>query len=54
MKEVKFNAVEFQRVRRNELSKLIKTDPDEFKKQMELIRKKYRNKFNSKNKRKAS
>jgi len=48
--EKEFNAVEFQRKRRKELSELYSSDPTEFWKQLESIRKKYRSKFRQKEK----
>ena len=46
--EKEFKAVEFQRKRRDELSHLYNSDQTEFWKQLEAIRKKYRNKFHHK------
>ncbi len=40
-----FKAVEFMRKRRDELSDLYNSNPDEFKKQLKKIQKKYQNKF---------
>jgi hypothetical protein len=45
-----FNAVEFQRKRREELSDLYNSNPTEFWKRIEAIRKKYRSKFGQKQK----
>jgi hypothetical protein len=45
-----FKAVEFQRQRRDELSVLYNSNPTEFWKQMEAIRKKYHGKFAQKQK----
>jgi len=47
-KEKEFNAVEFQRKRRKELSELYNADPAAFWKQLEDIRKKYKVKFRQK------
>ena len=47
-KEKEFNAVEFQRKRRKELSELYNSDPAAFWKQLEVIRKKYKVKFKQK------
>lgn len=47
-KEKDFKAVEFQRKRRDELSDLYNSDPAEFWKQLEAVRKKYRSKFHKK------
>ncbi|MEX0965991.1 MAG: hypothetical protein WD077_02040 [Bacteroidia bacterium] len=44
-KEKSFDAVAFMRKRRDELSKLHLENPAEYKRQLELIRKKYREKF---------
>ena len=44
-KEKDFKAVEFQRKRREELSDLYNSDPAEFWKRLEAVRKKYRSKF---------
>ncbi len=49
----KFRAVEFQRKRRQELSDLFNSDPTEFWKRLEIVRKKYRNKFRQKEKHSA-
>jgi hypothetical protein len=49
-KEKEFNAVEFQRKRRKELSELYNSDPTEFWKRLEAIREKYRIKFRQKDK----
>jgi hypothetical protein len=46
--EKEFKAVEFQRKRRSELSKLYNSNPKEFWKRLEAIRKKYRSKFRQK------
>ncbi len=40
-----FKAVQFMRKRREELSDLFNSNPDEFKKQLEKIQKKYQSKF---------
>lgn len=48
--EQKFKAVEFQRKRRKELSELYNSNPTEFWKRLEAIRKKYRSKFRQKEK----
>jgi ribosome recycling factor len=48
--EKNFNAVEFQRKRRKELSKLYNSNPDEYWEQLESIRKKYKDKFRQKKK----
>lgn len=48
-----FDAVAFQRKRRDELSHLYNTNPEEFWKQLAEIRKKYRKKFHTKQKRAA-
>ena len=45
-----FRAVEFQRKRRRELGELYNSNPTEFWKQLEEIRKKYRSKFRQKEK----
>ncbi len=45
-----FKAVDFMRKRREELSDLYKSNPREFKKQLEQIQKKYKNKFRVKQK----
>jgi hypothetical protein len=45
-----FKAVEFQRKRRKELSELYNSNPAEFWRQLEAIRKKYRSKFRQKEK----
>jgi len=47
-KEKEFKAVEFQRKRRKELSELYNSNLEEFWKRLEVIRKKYRNKFHQK------
>jgi len=47
-KEKEFNAVEFQRKRRKELSELFNDDPAAFWKQLEAIQKKYKIKFRKK------
>lgn len=44
----KINAVEFQRKRRNELSSLYNSNPSDYWKKLEDIRKKYKNKFHQK------
>jgi len=49
-REKEFNAVEFQRSRRKELSELYSSDTNEFWKQLKKIQKKYRNKFRQKEK----
>lgn len=49
-----FDAVGFQRQRREELSKLYNSNPEEFDKQLAEIRKKYRNKFHQKEKHTAN
>jgi hypothetical protein len=49
-KEKQFKAVEFQRKRRKELSELYNSNPTEFWKRLEEIRKKYRSKFRQKEK----
>ena len=43
--EKEFKAVEFQRKRRKELSELYNSNPTEFWKRLETIKKKYRSKF---------
>lgn len=43
-----WNAVNFMRKRRDELSKLYQTDEKEFWKQLEEVRKRYKNKFHQK------
>lgn len=40
-----FKAVDFMRKRREELSDMYNSNPDEFKKQLKQIQKKYQNKF---------
>lgn len=45
-----FDAVGFQRQRRETLSKLYNANPEEFNKQLEEIRKKYQHKFHQKEK----
>lgn len=52
--EKKFNAVEFQRKRRKELSDLFNSNPSEFWKQLEIIQKKYQRKFKQKQNRTAT
>lgn len=49
--EKEFKTVEFQRKRRKELSDLYNSNPKEFWKQLETVRKKYRSKFKIKAKR---
>jgi len=48
--EKEFKAVDFQRQRRKELSDLYNSNPTEFWKRLESIRKKYRSKFRLKKK----
>ena len=43
-----FKSVEFMRKRRDEMSELFETDNKEFWKQLEEVRKKYKNKFHKK------
>lgn len=50
LKEKNFDAVAFQRKRREELSKLFNTNPVEFWRQLEEIRIKYSKKFRLKEK----
>ena len=52
-KEENFNAVEFMRKRRDELSKEYTDNPIAFKKELEEIRKKYAHLFNTKQKKAA-
>jgi hypothetical protein len=49
-KNSNFKAVDFQRERREELSKLMHSDPSEFERKLELIRKNYSDKFRIKKK----
>ena len=50
MKKESFNAVEFMRKKRDELSELYMTNPKKFWSQLEAVRKKYKNKFHQKEK----
>ena len=47
-KEKDFKAVEFMRKRRDEMSELYNTNPEEFWKQLSAIRKKYKLKVHTK------
>ena len=49
-KEKEFNAVEFQRNQRKELSELYNSDSNEFWERLKKIQKKYRSKFTHKEK----
>ena len=52
-KEKPFKAVEFMRKRREELSELHNRDPEEYKRQLEAVQKKYKHVFKSPEKRTA-
>lgn len=54
MKNKEFKAVEFQRERRKEISDLVNSNPEEFERQLQNIRRKYKDKFHLKKEKKAS